>query len=203
MGKKCISVFLIAAVRRIEEVADHINHLVDNQENMQHMLDLQTRLLNQQPSLIKPGRRIIKEGVLSKMAQNGSAYRKKYFILMNDIIIYCKIKSSNPKAPNSLKCSGIMPLSKCKVIDDRATGCFKIVCQNEEIALYHEKVDESQKWREAINNAILKHAQNRLTLRKESSTRRPVKRKHLDEYEELGVSPGKPRKKRDAEKVFL
>lgn len=167
------------------------------------MIELQGCLVNQQPALIKPGRKIIKEGMLYKLSQSGNQYNKKYFVLMSDILMYCKMKGSNQKAPESLKCSAILPLNKCTVTEYPTSGCFKIICQNEEITVYHERGSEGREWIIALKDTIAKHMRNRLTLRKESSTRRPVKRKHLNEYEELGVSPGKPRKKRDLEeKVF-
>lgn len=182
-------------MRKIEEVANHIDHLVEEQENTQRMIDLQTRLVNQQPALIKPGRKIIKEDVLYKMSTTSHNYNKKYFVLMSDIILYCKIKGSGPKAPGSLKCAAILPLNKCTVTEDPISG-FKIVCENEELMLYHERASEGKEWAAALKDTITKHLKSRLTLRKESSTRRPVKRKHLDEYEEVGISPGQPRKKR-------
>lgn len=180
----------------IEEAAKHINRLVEQQEHMQLMLELQRCLVNQQPSLIKPGRHIIKQGVLNKFSQKGTHSYKRYVVLMNDILMYCKIRGSNPKAPNSLLCSAILPLSKCKIIELTDKGSFKIKCQDEELFLYDSKVSETRDWVRKLKAAVKSYMDSRMTLRKESTIRRPVKRRHLDEYGEPDLSPGKPLRKR-------
>lgn len=187
----------------IEEAARHINRLVEEQEHAQLMLELQRCLVNQQPSLIKPGRRIIKQGVLNKMSRKGTHSYKRYFVLMSDLIMYCKMKNSNLKSPNSLVCSAILPLSKCKVTEMHSKGCFKINCQDEELVLYDTKLCKTEEWVAALKTALKHYVESRLTLRKESTMRRPVKRKHFDEYEGPDLSPGKPLRKRMLlEKVF-
>lgn len=137
------------------------------------------------------------------MPAKGGKSSKKYFVLMNDILVYCDIKNSNTKLPNSLKCLGILPLNKCKVTLHLNKGCFNVLCEGEDLILYHERLHETKEWVSAINDEIKSNLDNRLTLRKESSTRRPVKRKHLNEYKEEGVSPGKPRKKRVYKEVRI
>lgn len=137
------------------------------------------------------------------MPAKGGKSSKKYFVLMNDILVYCDIKNSNTKLPNSLKCLGILPLNKCKVTLHLNKGCFNVLCEGEDLILYHERLHETKEWVSAINDEIKSNLDNRLTLRKESSTRRPVKRKHLNEYKEEGVSPGKPRKKRVHKEVCI
>lgn len=180
----------------IEEAAKHINRLVEQQERTQEMLELQRCLANQQPSLIKPGRYIIKQGVLRKMARNGTHSYKRYFVLMNDIAMYCKIKGSNPKSANSLICSTILPLSKCRISEIMNKGCFKINCQEEELIFYDTRVAETQDWIKQLEDAVKRYLDNRLTLRKENTIRRPAKRKHFDEFESPDLSPGKPLRKR-------
>lgn len=187
---------LKSALEMIEEAAKRINRLVEEEEHSQSMLQLQRCLVNQQPSLIKPGRRIIKQGLLNKMSQNGTHSYKRYFVLMSDIIMYCKVKGSDPKVANSLVCSAILPLSKCKITEILNKGSFRIDCQEEELTLYHESLAESEHWATTIKATIKRYTENRLTLRKENTIRRPVKRKHLDLYEEPDLSPGRPLRKR-------
>lgn len=188
--------FLKGALQMIEEAAKHINRLVEDQENTQKMLELQRCLVNQQPSLIKPGRSIIKQGFLNKMSQKGTHSYKRYFVLMSDIIMYCKLKNSNPKQPNSLVCSAILPLSKCKITEMFNKGCFKINCQDEELVLYDAKLSETQDWAKSLKHTIQHYLDNRLTLKKENTLRRPIKRKRFDDYEVPDLSPGKPLRKR-------
>lgn len=180
----------------IEEAAKHINHLVEQQARMQEMLELHRCFVNQQPSLIKPGRYIIKQGVLRKMSKQGSHSYKRYVVLMNDIIIYCKIKGYNYKQPNSLLCSTILPLSKCKITEITSKGCFKIVCQEEEFIFYDDRVCDTEDWVEKLKSTLDSYLNKRLTLKKEYTIRRPAKRKNFDEFESTDLSPGKPLKKR-------
>lgn len=180
----------------IEEAAKHINRLVEQQERTQEMLELQRSLVNQQPSFIKPGRYIVKQGILQKMAKNGAHSYKRYFILMNDIIMYCKMKGSTPKNPRSLVCSAILPLSKCKISEIKNKGCFKINCQEEELIFYDTRLTETQDWIKTLNETIKRYLDNRHTLKKENTIRRPIKRKHFDEFESADLSPGKPLRKR-------
>ncbi|KAJ8971241.1 hypothetical protein NQ314_000803 [Rhamnusium bicolor] len=185
---------LSECLERVEEAAEHINKVVEDQENMQRLLEFQRCLCSGEPNMITPGRKLIKEGILMKMSTNAHS-EKLYVVLMNDIIMFSKMKKDEPKV-NSLKCLSIFPLSKCKVVEILDKGCLKIICQDEELILYHDQFSETKKWIKKVKDSIQIHINDRKTLRKESSSRRPVKRKDLHEYHEIGLSPGKPLKKR-------
>ncbi|XP_022202738.2 rac guanine nucleotide exchange factor JJ isoform X1 [Nilaparvata lugens] len=58
------------ALRRIEEVTEYINSQVNQQDNVQRLLQIQMSLADGKPSIILPGRTLIKEGVLMKVADN-------------------------------------------------------------------------------------------------------------------------------------
>ncbi|XP_060519469.1 rho guanine nucleotide exchange factor 39 [Cylas formicarius] len=180
---------------KVEESAAHINKIVQDQENSQRLLELQRCLRSGEPNIITPGRRLKKEGILTKMCMKDAHNEKLYVVLMNDIILFNKMRKNELKV-NSLKCSCIFPLNKCKVIEVLDKGCLKVVCQNEELILYHDELQEMIAWIQAINQAILSYLEDRKSLRKESSSRRAVKRKDINEYHEVGLSPGRPLKKR-------
>ncbi|XP_030750379.1 putative protein tag-52 [Sitophilus oryzae] len=180
---------------KIEDAALHINKVVEEQENTQRLLELQRCLRSGEPNIIMPGRKLKKEGILNKMSTRNSPSEKLYVVLMNDIIMFNKMKKPAPEI-NSLKVSFIFPLNKSKVIEILDKGCLKIVCQDEDLILYHDQLCETLKWVESINSAIDNYLEDRKTLRKESSNRRPVKRKDVNEYNEIGLSPGRPLKKR-------
>ncbi|XP_066257647.1 rho guanine nucleotide exchange factor 39-like [Euwallacea similis] len=181
---------------KIDEAASHINNVVEEQENAQRLLELQRYLRSGDPNIIMPGRRLKKEGILHKMStkQNGHS-EKLYVVLMNDIIMFNKMKSKD-LIIGSLKTYCILPLNKCKVTEILDKGCLKINCQDEELILYHDQLSEMLAWIESIKQAIDDYLEDRKTLRKESSNRRPVKQKDLNEYHEVGISPGQPLKKR-------
>lgn len=168
---------------------------------MQRLLEFQ-RCLRGEPNVITPGRKLIKEGLLTKMSTKNAHSEKLYVVLMNDIIIFTKMKKDELKV-NSLKCLSIFPLNKCKIIEILDKGCLKLICQDEELILYHDQFNETKNWIKAIKETIEDHLKDRKTLRKESSARRPVKRKDLHEYHEIGLSPGRPLKKRRFDQVQL
>ncbi|CAG9824346.1 unnamed protein product [Phaedon cochleariae] len=178
---------------KVTDAADHINKIVKDQENMQRILEIQRYLKSGEPIIVKPGRTLIKDGILVKMSTKNCPSEQLYTVLMNDIILFSKIKKE--LKVNSLKCLSIFPLGKCKIVEVLDKGCLKIICQEEELILYHEQFDETKNWIDKIQNAIKSHLSDRKTLRKDSSSRRPVKRKDLHEYHEIGISPGKPLKK--------
>ncbi|KAJ8950622.1 hypothetical protein NQ318_010821 [Aromia moschata] len=180
---------------KIEEAAEHINKIVEDQENMQRLLEFQRCLRSGELNVIMPGRKLLKEGILMKLPTNNIHSERIFVVLMSDIIVFSKMKSEEPKV-NSLKCTSIFPLGKCKVIELLDKGCLRIICQEEEFVLYHDQFSETKKWITKIKEAIQIHVSNRKTLRKESSAWRPVKRKDIHEYHEVGLSPGRPLKKR-------
>nr|CAH7719837.1 unnamed protein product [Callosobruchus chinensis] len=185
---------LTECLLKIDEAAEHINKVVEDHENTQRLLELQRYFRSGEPNVIKPGRKLIKEGILIKMSTKKGPKEKLYIVLMNDIMMFNKIKSEEPV--NSLKCVSIFPLGKCRIVEVLDKGCMKIVCQDEELILYHDELSETKIWIATIRDAIESHLNDRKTLRKDSSSRRPVKRKDILEYHEVGLSPGRPMKKR-------
>jgi hypothetical protein len=62
-------------------------------------------------------------------------------------------------------------------------------------------IHETIKWIDEIEGVIRRLVDDRKTLKKENTVRRPVKRKDLGEYNEIGLSPGKKLRKRKS--VFV
>lgn len=161
---------------------------------MQRLLELQRCLSDSSPSIIIPGRILKREGILNKVSSKKGHSEKLYTVLMSDIIMFNKIKKPAPKL--SLKCDLILPLNKCRIVELLDKGSFRIICQKVEIVLFNEQLSETKLWISNIHNAIDSLLNDRKTLKKESSSRRPVKRKDVHEYHEAGLSPGRPLKKR-------
>lgn len=78
------------SVKQIENTVSHINSVVEDQENLTMMLNIQNSLTNRIPHIVKPSRKVIKEGVLLKYSANGTLL-KRYCVLCSDIFMYCKI----------------------------------------------------------------------------------------------------------------
>ncbi|CAG9767504.1 unnamed protein product [Ceutorhynchus assimilis] len=189
-------VLLKDCMLKIEQSASHINNVVEEQENAQRLLELQRYLRSGEPNIITPGRKLKKEGILHKMSTKKNGHSEKlYVVLMNDIIIFNKMKKDDLEV-GSLKVDCILPLNKCKIVEILDKGCLKVSCQDEELILYDEQLSETVAWIDCIRQSIENYLEDRKTLRKESSNRRAVKRKDVNEYHEIGLSPGQPLKKR-------
>ena len=83
------------SVKQIENTVSHINSVVEDQENLTMMLNIQNSLTNRIPHIVKPSRKVIKEGVLFKYSANGTLL-KRYCVLCSDIFMYCKILKVSP-----------------------------------------------------------------------------------------------------------
>lgn len=162
----------------MENTANHINSLVEDQENTQLILNLQNSLIGRYPRLIEPCRKLIREGVLQKVTRKNDTVRR-YCTLMSDIFMYsrvCKERQAGQVVENSLECCCIFPLKKCKV-QETLRGTFRIKCQDDEIVLQTSDEQLAKEWVQAIKEAIEMHVEYRRTLRKESSRRMPLRKK--------------------------
>ncbi|XP_037044083.1 FYVE, RhoGEF and PH domain-containing protein 6-like [Bradysia coprophila] len=188
--------------KEVENTVSHMNSVVQEQEVTQMVINLQNSLVDQVPKIIKPSRKIIKEGVLQKMSSSGVTL-KRYCVLMSDIFMYCKIlkdRNKNTMVSNSLQCSCIFPLKKCR-ISEVFPGTFKITCQGDGIILCADDVGISKCWMTAIKETIELHIQCRKTIRKGSSKRTPMRNKALKNFEvDEVLSPTK--KKYDYDSVY-
>ncbi|CAB0031248.1 unnamed protein product [Trichogramma brassicae] len=143
---------LQASLVEIEKVASHINSMVEEYENTQQLLELQKVITN----LIYAGK-------------TRSAFRR-YFILCSDMLLYCK---GDPES--TMECSCVFPLNKTTIKRVFSTEVFSLTCKEEYLLLYSEMGD-SEQWITAIEEAIEKYQENRQSLRKDSSSRIPVRK---------------------------
>ncbi|KAH8406777.1 hypothetical protein KR222_000372, partial [Zaprionus bogoriensis] len=190
------------SVKEIEATASHINSCVEEQEITQYLIHLQNSLVNRTPNIVKPSRRVIKEGMLFKITHKGQQIRR-YCVLMSDIFMYCKPlkeRAANAQVENSLECCCIFPLKKCKVYE-MLPGNFKLACQSDGIIFGSDDLQLSRTWVGFIRDAIDLHVQCRKTLRKDSSKRTPIRKKDMKKFgADYVLSPNK--RKCDYESVF-
>lgn len=83
---------------------------------------------------------------------------------------------------NSLQCSCIFPLKKCR-ISEIFPGTFKVTCQGDGIILCADDATVSKQWMVALKETIEVHIQCRKTIRKGSSKRTPMRNKDLKNFE--------------------
>ncbi|XP_049829803.1 putative protein tag-52 [Schistocerca gregaria] len=191
---------LVESLSAVEEVAKHINNLMREQENMERMVRLQNSLVGGLPQIVVPGRRVLKEGLLMKVSPQGKSAHPRYFILFNDMLMYCKIKRPNTSESNSLKCCCVLPLKKCTVAEILSKGMFKITCHGVTILVYTVTMQEGELWISAISEALKQYHENRQTLRKDSSSRRPMRRFDILREMNYNSSEGVTRKRKRCEK---
>ncbi|KAG7210374.1 hypothetical protein KM043_011908 [Ampulex compressa] len=183
---------LQACLVEIEKAAKHINSLVAQNEETQKLLRLQRCIVNP-INLVKPGRKLIKQGALMRVSRRGNSAYRRYFILLSDTLLYCK---GDPE--NSLTVCCVLPLNKCKVECVLSGGLFRVTCLDEILLLYSEK-NESNLWIESIQNTIKKYTECRQTLRKDSSSRKPLRHRNINEFpsENLPKASGKRKRCED------
>lgn len=166
------------SIREVEATVQHLNTVIQDQENTQALLDLQNSLINRQPNIVQPSRKIVREGVLHKMSSSGNKLRR-HCVLMSDIFMYCKCLRERPNKQlvvGALQCCCIFPLKKCRV-SEIFPGSFKLTCQGDGIILSADTVANGRAWLAAIKDTIDVHVQCRKTIRKGSSKRAPIRRR--------------------------
>lgn len=194
---------LRSALQEVEGTARHINGLVQEQENMEKMIQLQNSLHHRRPGIITPGRKFIREGVLMKVSSNGRRPLPRYFILFSDMLIYCIIRAGKtPSQVGALKCCCILPLKRCVVQPVLSQGVLRLSCHGETFILFSACVDDTKKWLEALQQALKQYHANLQTLRKDSSARRPMRRKDIlkqtcDSPSQLVVATNRKRANQD------
>ncbi|XP_055597076.1 putative protein tag-52 [Uranotaenia lowii] len=171
------------SIRLVEQSVSHINSVVEDYENTQRLITIQNALTTKSLKIVNPGRKVLKEGVLRKVKPDGTT-SKKYGILMSDMFIYCRMLKDvdHLMSENGLECCCMFPLKKCKVVE-MFRGNFKLSCSGDGIIFTAESPEDNQSWLQAIREAIELHVQCRKTLRKLSSNRKPLRKKHIQRLE--------------------
>ncbi|XP_063601632.1 FYVE, RhoGEF and PH domain-containing protein 3-like [Penaeus indicus] len=182
------------AEEEVGHVAEHIDRSISKSESLQRVLVIQRALKNGQPNIISPGRHLLKEGVLQKVSRSGNSYQARLFFLFSDVLLYtkppaiCLSSSSNSISealdmdykPRSLEYCCLLPLRHCSVTCVFGSGqqnLFRLKCESEDMLLFSS--DKAGEWVAALKEAIHQAVRNRRTLRKESSSRKPIRRPAL------------------------
>ncbi|XP_039306911.1 putative protein tag-52 isoform X2 [Solenopsis invicta] len=189
---------LQACLVEIEKSAKHINTLIAQNEETQKLLNLQKCIVTS-INLVKPGRILIKQGPLMRVSRRGNSAYKRYFVLLNDTLLYCK---GEPET--SLNVSCVLPLNKCNLTCVLSKKLFRITCLHETFLLYSE-IGDSDEWIQSIQNAIKKYTECRQTLRKESSSRKPLRHKNINKFpsDDIPKKSVKRKRCREDEQVSL
>ncbi|XP_043500397.1 FYVE, RhoGEF and PH domain-containing protein 4-like [Polistes fuscatus] len=184
---------LQACLVEVEKAAVHINNLVAVNEDTKKLLNLQKCIVNG-VNLVKPGRKILKQGNLMRVSRNGVTAYRRYFVLLNDTLLYCKGK---PESSLTVRC--VLPLNKCKVVSVLSGGLFRVTCLEEILFLYSENGD-SNSWIQLLEKSIVKYTESRQTLRKDSSSRQPLRHKNINLFQSDDIQEKYLKRKREKNK---
>ncbi|XP_015591294.1 putative protein tag-52 isoform X2 [Cephus cinctus] len=185
---------LRGSLAEIEKTAIHINSLVADYEDTQKLLELQRRIISP-INLIKPGRKLLRQGPLMRVSRRGNSSYRRHFVLLSDTLLYCK-----GGVETSLTVCCLLPLNKCKVQRVLSGGLFKVSCLQEILLLYSENGD-SEAWIQSLQDAAKKYAECRQTLRKDSSSRMPLRHHNIYQFPSENIPEKRCKRKRHEDGV--
>ncbi|XP_046603550.1 FYVE, RhoGEF and PH domain-containing protein 3-like [Neodiprion virginianus] len=183
---------LQASLAEVEKAAAHINALVAEHEDMQKLLEFQKHI-NGTLNLVKPGRKLIRQGALMRVSRGGSASYRRHFVLLSDTLLYCK---GDPESSLTVCC--LLPLNKCTIQRVLSGGLFRVTCLQESLLLYSENGD-SEDWIKSLQETVKKYIECRQTLRKDSSSRRPLRKNQINEFPSESIPTKRFKRKRSTE----
>jgi len=166
---------------QIDAVAWHINDQIKEHESNMIMVDIQTSLQGGLPKILKPGRKLLRQGTLMKVNKNGGHAQARYVILFSDMLMYCKYKGSSMGAapelpkPGVLEVCCLLPLKHLTVEQVMGKGVFTVKCQKEQLVLYSANAEDGS-WVESIRKTVKQHKKNSASLKRESSKFEPIRK---------------------------
>ncbi|KAL1131119.1 hypothetical protein AAG570_012356, partial [Ranatra chinensis] len=194
---------ILEALKEVEVATEHINSLVHEQENMLRLIELQKSLQGGKPTIVCPGRKLLKEGMLMKVSKSGRKAHMRYFVLLSDVLMYCKTINIVLAETNSLRCCCVLPLRKCSVQHVLGEKVFNITCHTLSLKLFSEEPRVSTDWVAAISQAIKQEQEDRSTLRRKSSARQPLWNKDLNSMTETLTPRKRKQNQNDIEDVSV
>ena len=176
---------LTSARSQIDSIAWYINDQIKEYENNCILVDIQKSLQGGLPKIIKPDRKLIKQGNLMKVNKSGGHAQPRYVILFSDMIMYCKFRGSllvggtiELPRQDALEVCCVLPLKHTEVDEVVGKGVFTIKCQKEHLVLYSPHAEDSD-WVDVIQRQIKTLRRNKASLRRESSMFEPMRKPDL------------------------
>jgi len=157
------------ACAEVSNVATHINECLRLHENFNKMLSIQNSLIGDSaPRILAPGRKFLREGLLSKVCDRGGS-KDRMFFLFNDILIYARKETTC-----TYTCRGVFPLINCIVEQvmggtrgpSEGGALFKIFCKGKTLLLFSTSKQNARSWIRDIKNAISELHTNLASLRR-------------------------------------
>ncbi|KAJ1674572.1 hypothetical protein EV182_003005, partial [Spiromyces aspiralis] len=167
---------LECALGMISDVATLVNENIREHEMSLQILDIQ-RSLNTKEVLLVPGRKLIKQGVLTKICPKGHQPRR--FYLFSDILLYSPVASlAGALRVDEFSAYQKIDLIDCKLakIEDSKRRSpphkFTIISPDHSFIVYATTPEDRDHWVDAINRAISECQAAKSTLQMDESLKR-------------------------------
>ncbi|KAJ2359774.1 hypothetical protein H4S02_012150, partial [Coemansia sp. RSA 2611] len=161
---------IAAALQMIEGVAEFVNENIWEHEMALSMVEIQ-RALGLKETLLAPGRRLVKAGVLTKICRK--SHQQRSFYLFSDMLLY---SSGQDEAAGHRR----VALEDCKVMDVPDAGDsrnqFTLISREKSFIVYAGDAGEKAAWMGALSQAIVAQREARGTLQMDRSQRRRLAR---------------------------
>jgi len=153
----------------IDEVANFVNQTIKDQEETEKLLSIQKSFIGLQESLLVPGRKLIREGVLMKVCRKSS--QPRIFFLFSDILLYGKI---GPTGGANYVYHRTLKIESVKATDQEDTETvqngFLIVSPLKSFKVFVETPELKEAWIKDINEMSEKRRKNQSTLKVENDS---------------------------------
>lgn len=150
----------------IDEVARYVNQNIKDQENMEKLLVIQNSISGLPETLLVPGRKLLKEGILMKVCRKSN--KPRIFFLFSDVLVYGDVLGEK-----SYKHHLTLPIENVHVTAREDTealqNCFYIVSSHKSFKVFTESPEQRESWAKAVTNASEARRRNKKTLRVEAS----------------------------------
>lgn len=154
------------SLKHVRIATIHINNHIENNEHTERLLQLQTILHKGKSIVIKPGRKLLKEGALKELITK-QKHAKVYLILFTDTLLICECVKRDLTVKHSLKVGRVFPLHKCRVRADSRMKIIEIMCEGNTCNVFDDTGSKTDEWLENIEEAIRDCINNRQTLKRD------------------------------------
>ena len=156
----------------VDEVAKFVNQTIKDQEGMGKLLQIQKAFSGLQESLLVPGRKLLKEGVLMKVCRKDN--KPRVFFLFSDVLLYGAVLSATSyKYHLTLKLETVQ--ASLRDDTEELKNSLSIKSSNKSFVIFAESPEVRDSWVSAINEASEGRRRNQKTLRVEGEAKQPQK----------------------------
>ncbi|XP_053361993.1 FYVE, RhoGEF and PH domain-containing protein 6-like isoform X2 [Clarias gariepinus] len=171
-----------AALNIVKEVANHANETIKREDDFQKVMQVQCSLTGYH-EIVKPGRVLLKEGILLKLSRK--VMQPRMFFLFSDALMY-----ATPLQPGQYKLNNELSLSGMKVSKPGHEGYqneLNIESVERSFILSANSPASRDEWLEAISNAIEDYTKKMTTFQPSSKGPEEGDRDNWDSAAQLGT----------------